>query len=559
MLNLSLRWRIFWFYLVFGLAPLAMVAVFSFTSYSSSVSRINEKQVNALVERIGWQTDSFCYNLFKDLDILTHFPYVQLRFLEFPRARTQDGIREKLEIFRINTGNFSHIALYNRDFSIVAETPAGNSSLEGWGLDRSRLEQAFQHDYYHLVNANQKNKQVVLLRKVYDFRDPSREVGMVAATVLLSDFTRFIKELDLGIGIQKFIITQNGTRVFAEPRIEVKDEAGQKVREYEATLPLLNWRIMIRIPEMHLFSDVNRLAWLTFAFCLFVALLTFAASLFFSRRITRPVKTLINGAQKFATGDFEHRIEITSGPEMRRLAREFNCMAATLQERQTELIEAAKLASLGLLSAGFAHEVKNPLAGIKTSSQVLARKIQDRRLAALALAINREVDRLDRIMSGLLEFAGPRPSEAAMFSLKEIVDRSVSLVGVRMLEKGVVCNSKVDNHLVFVDKDQMIQVMVNLLLNALSAVLPRKGEIKLVSWLNPRDQVVLLISDNGYGIDQEKLDRIFDPFFTLSPQGTGLGLSIVYSLLKQNHVRVQVNSEKNRGTTFRLVFSEQRR
>jgi C4-dicarboxylate-specific signal transduction histidine kinase len=511
--------------------------------------------MKTMLERVAWQTDSYCHNLFKCLDLLSHSPYVQLVIPKGPQTTDFKGIVEELQVFRINTDNFNYVALYDNNSNMIAESPVGAHAKRARLFAPIRLKEFLKHDYHNLVSKNHKQSQVVLFRKVYELKDSSREVGSVVAAVPLKKFTRFLKNLDLGSSVEKSIFDQNSIKVFQETKRGGDGEPSQEVKEYDATLPLLNWRMVVRIPESVIFRDVNRLAWITFAFCLFVALLTFFASLFFSKRITRPVAKVIKGVQKLAAGDFDHRIDLSKGPEMRSLAREFNCMAASLQKRQSELIEAAKLASLGLLSTGFAHELKAPLSGIRKTASELMEKSKDSPQTPLARDIIWKVDCLDRIMGELLEYAVPRPSKAEPCNLKEIVERSLSLVGGRMNEKGVNCQWNIYDLMVVVDKEQMIQVLVNLLIIALSEVPDAKGEIKLVSWLNSSDEVVLLISDNGCGMDQKKIDRIFDPLFALYSQGKDPGFSMIYSLLKQNQVRVQVNTKNNKGTTFRLVFT----
>jgi signal transduction histidine kinase len=106
------------------------------------------------------------------------------------------------------------------------------------------------------------------------------------------------------------------------------------------------------------------------------------------------------------------------------------------------------------------------------------------------------------------------------------------------------------------DRDQMVQVFINLLLNAISIVAPGTGIISLASFKNESTAPVIIIKDNGPGIPEEKVDHIFDPFFSMSGTGTGLGLSIVYTLLAQNNARIKVSSRVGNGTQFQLTFKE---
>ncbi|MCD4720904.1 MAG: hypothetical protein K8S13_13745, partial [Desulfobacula sp.] len=276
------------------------------------------------------------------------------------------------------------------------------------------------------------------------------------------------------------------------------------------------------------------------------------------------------------------RIDLKYGNETKRLADEFNLMAKKLKERQTELIQANKLASLGLLSAGIAHEIKNPLAGIKTSAQVLNRLLPEEivqetgqhvsntlistgvmikrddyiDIKSLSGGIAKEVDGLNKTVTDLLDFAKPGPSKKTVCNLSEIVDRSINLIQSEIRKKRVYLQNNIKGFEVLVDFDQMTHIFINLILNALSAVEPGSGTITLTSEKKQKGVFKIKLVDNGHGIPDEMIPRIFDPFFSMFKKGTGLGLSIVYTLLTQNNVNVDVSSIEGEGTTFILTFEK---
>ena len=264
----------------------------------------------------------------------------------------------------------------------------------------------------------------------------------------------------------------------------------------------------------------------------------------------------IDGIKEFASGNLSYRISSITGVETRRVAVAFNTMAEELQKRQGELIQADKLASLGLLSAGFAHEVRNPLAGIKTSAQVLAKRSSSAETKELAIGISKEVDRLNKLVGDLLHFSRPKPSHKKPCDLVDIINRALTILDSEIRKKNVRIINKVARHCVIVAPEQLVQVLINLVLNALAAVEPDKGIIRMDSRVSPDNKLTVTLSDNGHGIPEEKISHLFDPFFSLSKEGTGLGLSIVKLLLGNNGVRIDAESVEGEGTTFRMVFKK---
>ncbi|MBW2022714.1 MAG: HAMP domain-containing protein, partial [Deltaproteobacteria bacterium] len=538
-------------YLVFGLLPLGGISCLTMLSYTRTITSLTDQHVNELLQRVGEQADARCFNLFKYLDLMSKFPYVQLSFLQYPHAGQRSTVQEKLELFRINTQSFDRITLYSNQGEIIATTPSLQGEAPGLlGPDQAMI--AAQYGYFHQEDLGHVPPRLLLFKRIYDYRDPNRLVGLVCAETSLKSFFVFTEKLGLGPGVSKSIFNNLGVKLFEQHPLSGSGPG--KMREYYTTLPLLGWRIVVHIPEKVLYRDVARARFNILAFAAMVAVAALVAGLLFSRRVTRPLEVIIEGTRNFAAGNLDHRIQISGGKESKRLAEAFNTMAIQLKERQTELVQAGKLASLGLLSAGFAHEVRNPLAGIKTSAQVLERRASGARERGLARGISMEVDRLNQLVEELLHFARPRPSRRVPCDLAEITERSLGLLSVRIQKKRVSVDNRVSHVKVLADPDQMIQVVINLLLNALHAVESGMGRINLETEDGPGEGKILKISDNGQGIPRELLGSIFDPFFSVGKEGTGLGLTIVQALLHQNGARVEVESKEGKGTIFTMIF-----
>ncbi len=207
------------------------------------------------------------------------------------------------------------------------------------------------------------------------------------------------------------------------------------------------------------------------------------------------------------------------------------------------------------MSGGIAHEIRNPLAGIKTSVQVLIKRLQTEKSKNLSQGILEEVDQLNKVVTDLLNFSKPGPSNRIDYSLSKIIHYCLQLMGKDLKDKNVTVVDKVNDRLVKVDPAQTNQIIMNILLNSLSAVKSDSGVITLTDGIEEgTGAVTLTIQDNGKGIPEGQVEHIFDPFFSLSSGGTGLGLSVVFTLLQQNMIKHQVQSKENIGTSFTLIF-----
>ena len=229
-----------------------------------------------------------------------------------------------------------------------------------------------------------------------------------------------------------------------------------------------------------------------------------------------------------------------------------------IRELEQEVITSEKFAALGRLSAGVAHEIRNPLNSIKGFIQYFQKKLalepEDYRYTDLMLT---EVDRLNRVISKLLAYSKPREPRLTIRSAEEIVDHCVRVVEREARESGVeiiVEPSDPDLPLVMVDSDQMTQVFLNILINAIEATPSgEKVSIALVGTHNGR--LLVVTSDKGAGIPRENIDKLFDPFFSTKKKGTGLGLAIVKSIIEGHGGDIDVESEPGNGTKFIVTLN----
>lgn len=246
-----------------------------------------------------------------------------------------------------------------------------------------------------------------------------------------------------------------------------------------------------------------------------------------------------------------------------------------IKQMQVEVQRMDRLASMGVLASGIAHEIRNPLAGIKTIAQTLEEEIEpDDSKREYVSRIVRQVNRLDDLLKTFFTYAKPRQPKRKFHRLQEIIQEVVALLENRMRGQSVRYEEfyHAELPLVYVDFYQIQQVYVNLFLNALDAM-PDGGQLRFeaypkVTTLRKADQrgrafppqnrtavyVETQLRDSGEGISAEALNSIFNPFFTTKPQGAGLGLSIVYRIITEHQGDIQVDSQTNNGTTFRILL-----
>lgn len=232
--------------------------------------------------------------------------------------------------------------------------------------------------------------------------------------------------------------------------------------------------------------------------------------------------------------------------------------------KQIERME--RLATLGEVSAGIAHEIRNPLAGIKTSAQVLEESFSPNDFRAQLISrIVKEIDRSNELLKKFFHFAKPSRPQQDFVDIEKILEGVHLLLISRMKKKHIKFNGQYNRDLpkVFVDESQIEQVIVNLILNAMDSI-EKNGEIIVTTSLVKleseskesefKDMVLVEMKDTGKGIENEIIEKIFNPFFTTKSEGVGMGLAISSRLIEENGGRLEVKSEIGKGAKFLLYL-----
>ncbi len=358
--------------------------------------------------------------------------------------------------------------------------------------------------------------------------------------------------------------------------------------QHPQALPVLGV-LRLTVSAERLTAGTRRLALGVAAYGVVLSLIVFGAIYLVLRRfVTKPMAALGRGMQELASGELIHPIGIQSRDEMGRLASAFNSMASDIRayrvkletwneqlqaevDRKTseialahdQMLGAEKLASLGRMAAGVAHELNNPLTGVLTFAHLLkARTPADRPEDHEDLdAIITQTERCARIIRDLLGFARMAPAERAAVSLNKLIAASVTILRNQSKFREVMIATSYAEGLprVFADSNQIQQVILNIIQNAVDAM-DNRGELNITTRVardaSGADFVEAEFTDNGPGIADENLGRIFEPFFTTKPvgKGTGLGLPVSYGIIKRHGGDITVRSTTGKGTTFRVLL-----
>lgn len=334
------------------------------------------------------------------------------------------------------------------------------------------------------------------------------------------------------------------------------------------------------------YIDLRNNVMLTFTgmagLCAVILLLILSA---ITSTIINPLQRMVQATQRIAQGELNHRVTVDWRDEIGQLAESFNRMTENLRlanenlvqwsktlERRVEertkelkemqdfLIQSEKLASLGKMAAGIAHEINNPLTSILINTHLLLEKLEklekkDDFYENLSLIAD-ETSRCSQIVRGLLEFARQSQPQKTHTDINDLIEKTVLLLENKASFQNIriIKNLKPNLPLILVDRAKIQQVFWNFMINACEAM-PNGGQLTITTDLSEDKKAIeIRFIDTGVGIPAEHINKIFDPFFTTKPSGTGLGLAICYGIIQQHNGAIEVKSEPGRGTVFTLYL-----
>jgi two-component system, NtrC family, sensor kinase len=457
-------------------------------------------------------------------------------FLNYPKAKEEsDAVQKYLAELNgiINNGSLKNTPLlsdlkkcigeYEQRFNAI-ELSARDLSTEFMELKTSHFK---FHAYFPIIES-------VLIEH------PLQGAGLLEKIFMLPSDSKFIarlKELD----IQITTLRKNGEGILV-----ISKELDKFAREHvEKTIRTSQLAIFIFSP-LFFITGIGTI-------------------FFFNKDVVKRLKTLIEVVDKTGKGSF---VKVALAPEhwgsndeVAILIQKFNNMEEQLAQREKELgeknkelFQSKKLAAIGTLASGVAHELNNPLNNIYLSTQVLVREVGDAcpsNIKEVVADIRSQTLRVKSIVSDLLEFARGRELQLKKLNLYDLINRAYEFTGNSIGTENIRFMLDSDTEVIILaDPEQMERVFINLFMNAVEAM---SGEGTLnVRILREDDSITVRVSDSGKGIQGEALEKIFEPFYTTKDKGTGLGLAIVFNIIYKHSGQINIQSEEGKGTTFTL-------
>jgi two-component system NtrC family sensor kinase len=279
------------------------------------------------------------------------------------------------------------------------------------------------------------------------------------------------------------------------------------------------------------------------------------------RSILKPLALIQKATEEVARETFAP-ISIQTGKkdEVSRLIVAFNKMAEELESRQTQLLQSRKMASIGTLTSGIAHELNNPLNNISLTAETLLmnqREMPDAEKEEMLQEIMHQSDRGSQVVKNLLEFSRTDRPFLSALSVEETIKGTIRLIRNQLMVNRIKLHEEIQEGVPFIrgKRQDLEQAFLNILLNSIQAM-PEGGDITVRAGLGPEGYIRVDLEDTGAGIKPEDLTHIFDPFYTTKPvgQGTGLGLSLAYGIVRNHGGYIETKSQVNKGTTFSIYL-----
>ncbi len=428
----------------------------------------------------------------------------------------------------------------------------------GYLEDVSKLEEAvleirrFEKNYFLYGNNESLRTVLYHLGRVNEILD--KDYDRIEALSSKESAKNFRKNLEafeaaisscLGLSIGSGCEDTPNTRAAFEARIR---KSGSLISEFAENVAHRK-----RLSISQTINTTMRLQFIAF-FIVGLGLVSVGSFLFV--KVMKPLKLLEQSTNDIARGQFKPIDYLPAEKDIRQIFVSFNRMGHELKIREDQLVQSKKLASLGTMLAGVAHEVNNPLSNISSSCEILLEEIDNADTdwqKGLLTKVLEQVDKARGIVLNLLEFSRSREFLKEWNNLDYLVSESIQLLRAQV-PANITISRNIDPELkIFGDKQRLQQAFVNLVSNAIQAI-EESGEVKVTARKGRDNSVDVIISDSGKGISPENIQKIFDPFFTTKDvgHGTGLGLFITHEIINRHGGTISVNSQAGGGTTFTI-------
>ena len=480
----------------------------------------------------------------------------------------------------------SLILIFAISFNVWWNTSLHGGSIEKLTHEKTRIIAEFIEE--NVVRAMEKGRHFDMHRilKNYASYKDVRRIALFSPDGTIRASTQD-DELNKKIGDVQFYLKDH--HFIREEMVQLKDRKREKERVYYFNTPILNrpecfqchdkeQKIIGVLSVSNSLKEMDTMISRIEVHSIILAIITilflsFVLGFLFFKFINVPIKKLTETMKKAEEGDLNVRVNVKRRDEMGSLAENLNIMIEKLnlakheaEQYHQELIQRAdRMASIGELASGIAHEIRNPLAGIQGAIQILADGFpkEDPRIQVTD-EIQKQIYKLERLVKDLLNYAKPVPANYLPTDINQLVDKVLSFF---MTQRGRLVDFKIEKRFfsslpkTMIDPNSMEQAFLNIILNAQKAM-HKGGVFTVYTEVLPQrkdngeeiQEVQITFEDTGVGIPEENVPKIFSPFFSTRSDGTGLGLSITKNIVEQQGGRIEVKSQVNVGTKFIITL-----
>ena len=480
----------------------------------------------------------------------------------------------------------SLILIFAISFNVWWNTNLHEASIEKLTHEKTKIISEFIEE--NVIRAMEKGRHFDMhriLRNFAVYRDV-RKISLFSIDGTIKASTQE-DELNRKVGDLEFYLKDHN--FIREEKVQLKDGRIERERVYYFNSPILNrpecfqchdkekkiigvLTVANSLKEMDTMISKIEIHSIILA-VIIIAFLSFVLGFLFLKFVNIPIKKLTETMRKAEEGDLTVRVNVKSRDEIGSLAENLNIMIEKLnlarqeaEQYHQELIQRAdRMATIGELASGIAHEIRNPLAGIQGAIQILAEGFpkEDSR-TQVTDEIQKQIYKLERLVRDLLNYAKPVPANYLPTDINGLVDKVLSFF---VTQRGMPVDYKIEKRLfsslprTMIDPSSMEQAFLNIILNAQKAM-PRGGTFTVSTVALPQrkddgkevHEVQIIFEDTGVGIPGENLPKIFNPFFSTRSDGTGLGLAIAKNIVEQHGGKIEVESQVNVGTKFIITL-----
>lgn len=538
-----------WWSLLVALIPLLGFASLYDSYFSSLVTRITQEQ---LATRMAATQNEFrvfirerTYELEALADQLDNPQFYQLNGREYLSPELESLLR-----LQVDASSVYAVAFFSESGELAWTFPEAQSI--------ATTQNSFPFEDLELIGptdyTTNRPASVVLRKTKFNSQQGKGSIGLV---LRFNSLTEIMRNLDHSSTYRVLLQIAQGKAydVVGQP-VNINHKSTQQVAL------LAGWSLHVIQDQQWVISPAERMRyWLIFLMVCTIGGL-FWLHMSISRRLNRQVETLIESVEQVAQGNLETPVTHVKGIEMRRLTLAIERMRLQLKSFIRSTLDIERRATLGQLSAGLAHDIRNPLTTIRTTVDALARREKDPENKEMMGIVEEEIDRVNEVLENLLNFARPREPQASAIDGLDLLNSIAVLVGASARNQGVSIsvNRTVDNIgqeqgklVLWADEGHLRQVLMNLVLNALEAMSLTGSHIELQVWRVKRE-IALQVKDNGHGMSAQTQAHILEPFYTTKAAGTGLGLAICGTLIESNGGRMDIQSQINIGTTVTVFM-----